>query len=140
MIINDIREKSKHRLFIAGSTVFVVIGLVGGVKLWSLEEQKMPVAIEYKTIHAAVVQSAQASAIKPEKSTVLPVSPNEPQSGMIYEGSRGGRTYYPAGCTAAKRISAKNRIWFESAAEALRLGYTLSKLCGGASSKTKLNK
>lgn len=40
-----------------------------------------------------------------------------------------GRAYYPKGCKASSVIKEENRIWFNSAEEAVAQGYSLAKNC-----------
>lgn len=46
-----------------------------------------------------------------------------------YVASKNGKMYYSAGCSGAKRIKPENQIWFNTAEEALKSGYVLSKTC-----------
>jgi hypothetical protein len=46
-----------------------------------------------------------------------------------YVASKNGKLYYTAGCGAAKRILAKNEVWFNSIEEAEKLGYKPSASC-----------
>ena len=149
MIINDIREKSKDEkknrdlkktVFIIVVTSLFFIGSSGAIKLFTLENNEQPSTLEYTGTYTRPVTKVEKKTIPQDTSDIsdtkenkalptVPVSPNEPQSGMMYVGSRGGTTYYPQGCAAAKRISVKNKIWFESVQEAERLGYKFSKQC-----------
>jgi hypothetical protein len=47
----------------------------------------------------------------------------------MYVASKNGKLYYSATCSGAKRISAKNEIWFADKIEAEKAGYELSSSC-----------
>ncbi|MEI7688766.1 MAG: hypothetical protein WCI91_01120 [Candidatus Nomurabacteria bacterium] len=47
----------------------------------------------------------------------------------MYVASKNGKLYYSLGCSGAKRISAKNEIWFATTSEAEKAGFTLSASC-----------
>jgi hypothetical protein len=53
------------------------------------------------------------------------VSPKE----KMYVASKNGKLYYGTNCSGAKRIATKNEVWFPSAIEAEKAGYTLSSSC-----------
>ncbi len=46
-----------------------------------------------------------------------------------YVASKNGKLYYTVNCSGAKRIKEENKIWFESKAEAEKLGLTFSTSC-----------
>lgn len=56
-------------------------------------------------------------------------SKQEIQKEKMYVASKNGKLYYTASCSGAKRISEKNRVWFASASDAEKSGYTLSSSC-----------
>jgi hypothetical protein len=47
----------------------------------------------------------------------------------IYVASKNGKLYYKPSCAGAKRIASKNEIWFSTAIEAEKSGYTLASSC-----------
>jgi len=46
-----------------------------------------------------------------------------------YVASKNGKLYYSLGCSGAKRISEKNKIWFATSEEAEKSGFTFSSSC-----------
>lgn len=48
-----------------------------------------------------------------------------------YVGARGGTTYYLPWCGAVGRIAPENIVWFSSATDAERQGYSAAKNCSG---------
>jgi hypothetical protein len=53
---------------------------------------------------------------------------NKNSQGSYFASSR-GKKYYPIGCSAGKSLKEENRIYFETANEAEKAGYTLSSSC-----------
>jgi len=56
-------------------------------------------------------------------------SPNGETEDVRVTADRNARTYYPAGCEAAKDVSADNRLIFKNAEEAQKAGFKLAKGC-----------
>jgi len=46
-----------------------------------------------------------------------------------YVASKNGKMYYSLGCSGAKRIKAENEVWFSSAEDAEKSGYTKATSC-----------
>ena len=46
-----------------------------------------------------------------------------------YVASKNGKMYYTIGCSGVSRIKAENKIWFSSAGEAEKAGYSPSTRC-----------
>ena len=46
-----------------------------------------------------------------------------------YVASKNGKLYYRPTCAGAKRIAEKNEVWFSTAIEAEKSGYTLASSC-----------
>ncbi len=46
-----------------------------------------------------------------------------------YFGSKQGTKYYPLGCSAGKTIKQENRVYFDTAEDAEKTGYSLSTSC-----------
>lgn len=57
------------------------------------------------------------------------ISPNVDSLKGKYVASKNGKLYYSLGCAGAKRIAAKNEVWFNSKDEAEKSGYTPSTSC-----------
>ncbi len=83
-------------------------------RLFKLEEARAPIRIETVENVASSVQSDNTE--KPDKLLV---------------GSKNGSKYHYPWCSGAKRIKEENKIWFASAEEAKRAGYTPAVNCPG---------
>jgi hypothetical protein len=46
-----------------------------------------------------------------------------------YVASKSGKLYYTASCSGAKRILDKNKVWFDTAGDAEKSGYTRATSC-----------
>jgi hypothetical protein len=53
---------------------------------------------------------------------------NESSKG-VYVASKNGKLYYTAECNGARRLSEKNKIWFDTSTEAENAGYTFAESC-----------
>lgn len=135
--IPDNNEKGKlHALFLPGLVLLVGIGAFGLVKLHTIEQARQPVTIEYEATASTTpprglgtppkLGGEASTSILQTKSTTTPAA----KTG-IYVASRGGTVYYLPSCTASKRISEKNKIWFDTKAEAEKFGYKPAKNCPG---------
>ncbi len=131
MIIDDTSEKSKST---AGSQAFVPLTIIllillgfGSWKLSKLSAAEPAITI---TTNLELVSNAGSgpSASQTSKNSVQATSTPAAKSGA-YVGSRGGTSYYLPTCAGAKRLSEKNKIYFESREEAERLGYKPAKNC-----------
>lgn len=68
-------------------------------------------------------------------STTLEMASSSSVSGEsttgVYVASRNGTKYYLPSCGGAGRIKEENKVWFQSAEEALAAGYTAASNCPG---------
>jgi len=46
-----------------------------------------------------------------------------------YVASKNGKMYYSVGCSGAKRINPENEVWFSTALDAEKSGFTLASAC-----------
>lgn len=109
MSIKDIAQKIKW------SEVFVVLAIIllstasfGIYKLWAFENNRGLVQV--------LPSDVPISEIISEKTLVA---------------SKTGKKYHLPTCPGAKQIAEKNEIWFSSAVEAQKLGYTPATNCSG---------
>ena len=63
--------------------------------------------------------------------TPLPGSPEAPVATGTYVASKNGTKYYLPSCSGAGRIKDENRVWFQTADDALAAGYTPANACPG---------
>jgi len=100
-------------LFVALIIILVGTASFGLGKLSALEKDPGPV----------VVTESAASA--------LPFAANLPaqnQTGTVFASKSGTKYYYPW-CTGGNRITAANRVWFDTATSAKSAGLTLAANC-----------
>jgi hypothetical protein len=151
VIIYDIHEKGKNRLYSLASQLFVplLIFLVGsgayGIGLLvKIEKGKVPISIEYPALQEASSSKSfsqtsilykEPNSLSPpqspkQKEVVQPAIQSKIQSGM-FVAARGGVAYYYPWCSAVKRISEKNKIWFQTKEAAVLAGFKPATNCKG---------
>jgi len=80
--------------------------------------------------------SALEDARPPVSITEAPTESNQKAMAMggLFVAARSGSVYYYPWCTGVSKISAANKVWFESEAAAKRAGYAPAKNCKGLNS------
>jgi hypothetical protein len=119
-------------LFIPILVILVAIGAFGLGKLTKIEQTRLPVTIQYAT------SSPQATSATPPQlggkqkgDTITEPVTSSTTARRVYVAARGGTVYYLPSCAGVNRIAEKNKIWFETKAEAERLGYKPAQNCKG---------
>lgn len=113
-----------------------------GLGRMSVRDSREPIAIEYDPQIAQagllvpagqnVPMYAAASATGTDKSnlTASVGSAVSPQAGTgKYVASKKGTKYYAVSCSGAKNLVESNKVWFATAADAEKAGYTKSSSC-----------
>ncbi|MFQ5661709.1 MAG: hypothetical protein ACE5F2_00445 [Candidatus Paceibacteria bacterium] len=130
MIIGDYWRKSKEKiddltrgdLYIVAIIILVGFAGFGLGRLSLIEDSRDPVRIEFpKSLSASVLNSS-----KTPEGTAVPSGDN----GLLVASKNGSKYHYPW-CSGGKRISEKNKIWFDSVDSARKAGYTPAKNCKG---------
>ncbi|MBI2099922.1 MAG: hypothetical protein HYT48_01110 [Candidatus Vogelbacteria bacterium] len=114
MTLPDWAEKIKLLVLVA-LTVSLIVGLV---RLYQLEQARPPITIE----NALEVGESASVLLAASRTSSVPTG--------VFVASKNGQKYYPVACAGAKRIKAANRIYFVTAAEAERVGYSAAANCG----------
>ena len=133
MSIEEIREKIKGHLdfegmlekntFLTALAVLIALISFGLGRLSGLETVNKNVEIDFP-------KGQEASAFLGTFATTTPKVAPAKTSGT-YVASKGGTKYYLPTCASSKRISAQNKIWFDTKAEAEEAGYTPAANCKG---------
>jgi hypothetical protein len=131
MIIPDSLEKHKISLKNLASQAFIplialllISASIGGWKIYKIQANHTGITIEYPTLPAQ-----HALATTTEQNSVTSSSTVSSIDKGLYVASRGGKSYYKLTCAGAKKLSEKNKIWFQSKEEAERFGYKPAKNC-----------
>ena len=107
-------------------TVFIVI-LVGlgsfGLGRLSKNNPNEGLKIEYRDQGASGVLATESSQYVPQ------LKPDNTTTDKAFFASSRGTKYYPLGCSAGQNIKQENRIYFNTAEEAEKAGYSLSSSC-----------
>ena len=129
MNIQELQQKIKYYMneYITDEicivAVIILVGLAsfGLGRLSFIDEQKIPVSIEYsKTAPANVLNSTRDF----ENQTKI-------ATGGLLVASKNGSKYHFPWCSGAQRMKEENKIWFESKKEAQGAGYEPAKNCKG---------
>lgn len=130
MIIGDYWRKSKEKiddltrgdLYIVAIIILVGFAGFGLGRLSLIEDSREPVRIEFPEYLSASVlnagESAGAAVAAPAGNSLLVASKNSSK-------------YHFPWCSGGKRISEKNKIWFNSTDEAKKAGYSPAANCKG---------
>jgi hypothetical protein len=119
--INDIREKIKWGDWFWLVTIFLLVSLIFGLINVGLNWFKTNKLAQYP--NQINILSLNTS--------ILPGVPDPNGPLGVFVGSKTGKKYHLPSCSGAKRIIDKNKIWFASAIEAEKLGYTPATNCPG---------
>lgn len=117
-----VNELSRSELYTI--VLIILIGFAGfGLgRLSRIEDNREAVKIEFPEYLSASVLNAGKTTAGDEASAVI--------SGLLVASKNGSKYHYPW-CAGAKSISEKNKIWFDSAEEARKAGYTPAANCKG---------
>jgi hypothetical protein len=119
-------EKSKisylKNLFIPSLIILISLGFFGAFRLYKLEKNRK--SVELDTSHIELRSTHVAS------TTISHATSTQIRTGK-YVASRGGTTYHLPTCSGAKRISEKNKVYFDTKEEAAKFGYKPAKNCKG---------
>jgi hypothetical protein len=83
-----------------------------------------------KAIATSIVDSTVAAQQPGPAKTAKADSVSTPVQRTDWAGSSKGRTYYHAGCAGARKLAAKNLVYFKSEEDAKKAGYTRSRQRG----------
>ena len=105
-------------------SLIILVGFAGfGLgRLSIIEEQRIPVRIEYPDTVSAHVLNTQSNNFEKEA--------NVAEGGLLVASKNGSKYHFPW-CSGAQRMKEKNKIWFTSTAEAVQAGYEPAKNCKG---------
>ncbi|PIT96722.1 hypothetical protein COT82_01585 [Candidatus Campbellbacteria bacterium CG10_big_fil_rev_8_21_14_0_10_35_52] len=137
MNISNFFQKSKRKLNILyrsdifTATTIILIGFAGfGLgRISIIEKNKEAVKIEFPEYLSATVLNSQNS---DKSNTSLSSVASAPPTGEgLLVASKNGSKYHFPWCSGGKSISEKNKIWFDSAEDARKAGYTPAANCKG---------
>jgi hypothetical protein len=119
----DFENPTQKNAFLAVFVILVACASFGLGRLSGLETVKKEVSIEFPKGQEAAVGAAFAT-------TSAQIHAPQKTSGK-YVASKNGTKYYLTTCASAKRISDKNKVWFDTKQEAETAGYTPAANCKG---------
>ncbi len=129
MSINDFSNKIKGKLGIDTTTIMCLFVLVlvavssFGLGRLSTYSKNSPDSVSDNES----IQVVKSEIGKSGEAQIL--DEGDTQEKKMYIASKNGKLYYSIGCSGAKRISEKNAIWFASAKDAEKAGYSIASSC-----------
>ena len=137
MNISNLFQKSKRKLNILCHRdiftvmVIILIGFAGfGLgRLSIIEKNKETVKIKFPEYLSATVLNSQDSDESGVNSSPAAPAPSSGE-GLLVASKNGSKYHFPW-CSGGKSISEKNKIWFDSAEDARKSGYTPAANCKG---------
>ncbi len=128
MSIHNIFDKIKSNLGLDNITIVYLLVIVGvGTGSFALGRLSISDSYNQADNMAQVEPKALIEDAEVNKADILPI--NQSQTEKRYVASKNGKMYYPLGCGGAKRIKKENEVWFKTAEEAEKSGYTRSVTC-----------
>jgi hypothetical protein len=130
MNIAELYRKSKQKLDDLSQSELYTIALIiligfagfGLGRLSLIEDSREPVKIEYPEYLSASVLNAGKAVSGADIPSIA--------KGLLIASKNGSKYHFPW-CSGGKRISEKNKIWFDSVDEARKAGYTPAGNCKG---------
>jgi len=121
----------KKYFFMIAMFFFVSSASFGLGRISYLEEKRTPVTIAYPDGKSLIQGNAQPSNTIPNASgEVKGATTDNVVTGQVV-GSKNGTKYHLLTCPGAKQISPANKIFFASAVEAQKAGYSPAANCKG---------
>jgi hypothetical protein len=105
----NVRSGGWSEVLIVACIALTVSAGFGIYKLWAFEDNRGLITI------------------KPSTYAISPTTTTE----KAFVASKTGKKYHLTTCPGAKQIAEKNKIWFSSAVEAQKLGYSPATNCPG---------
>ena len=128
MSINHFWSKIKSKLGIDNITImylFIIIGV--GIASFGLGQLSASNNIEVKGVNENILESNSSNEIK-----IIETDKNistEKTKEKVYVASKNGKLYYGVSCSGASRIKEENKVWFATATDAEKSGYTYASSC-----------
>ncbi len=121
--IKGMEESTVERVFVITLIILVGIGSFGLGRLSATSSKKSAIRIENGSIPTDVSQKAGSAGVS---ATVSPevkgaTTAGERTSASVFA-SKNGSLYYTSSCQSGSRVSEKNKIWFDSPADAEKFG------------------
>jgi len=130
MNIAELYRKSKHKIDELSRSELYTIALIiligfagfGLGRLSIIEDNREAVRIEFPEHLSASVLNVGNTATDDKPPAIA--------QGLLVASKNGSKYHFPW-CSGGKRISEKNKIWFDSVEEARKAGYTPAANCKG---------
>jgi len=130
--IKDLTEKIKCQVLLRKEELLIclIIVLVGtasyGLGILSVQKEHSPIEIR-NTLKASESKVLGASSTASGTTADSVITPSENKGSIV--ASKNGKAYYFTTCTGVSRIAEKNKVYFQTPAEAEARGYYLAANC-----------
>jgi len=119
---NKLDDLTKSELYTIALIILIGFAGFGLGRLSLIEDNREQVRIEFPEYLSARVLNAQKTLDGSNTATTA--------QGLLVASKNGSKYHYPW-CGGGKRISEKNKIWFDSVEDARKAGYTPAGNCKG---------
>ena len=119
---NKLDDLTKSELYTIALIILIGFAGFGLGRLSLIEDNREQVRIEFPEYLSASVLNAQKTLDGSNTATTA--------QGLLVASKNGSKYHYPW-CGGGKRISEKNKIWFDSVEDARKAGYTPAGNCKG---------
>ena len=112
-MLTNLKERIKsleHEIFIVSIAVLLTTLIAGVYLLFKSQRQKESIRYE-------------------QNAFTLTSGDNISAASNLFVASKNGSKYYPSDCTTARRIKEENKIFFKSAEEATKAGFSRAASC-----------
>lgn len=132
MSIHDLPDKIKRKTGL-DNTTFLYLFLIVGVGISAFGLGRLSVSNNPEKDTDIQINQTAGVYTKQTKIPTIKTSINTPQIQSNieknYVASKNGKLYYTVNCKGVNRIKEENRVWFDTASDAEKLGYSMSSSC-----------
>lgn len=123
----DFENSTQRGAFLTVLIILVACASFGLGRLSGLETVKKEVEIEFPKGS----QGQEVAAVSAAFATTSAQTHTPQKTSGKYVASKNGTKYFLTTCSSGKRISEKNKVWFDTKEEAETAGYTPASNCKG---------
>lgn len=122
------RSKWRDYFYVAVVVLVALLGFGLG-RLSKIEAKKTPITIEYPDVEGETAQNDLKTGGNGQNGEVVSLGKSASSSPIV--ASKNGTKYYFAWCSGASRITAKNKVYFNTAELAEKAGFSKASNCPG---------
>jgi len=127
MSIHDLSDKIKAKTGL-DNTIFLHLFLIIGVGISAFGLGRLSVN-NSSIVENSDIQITQTAGVYVSRTPTSTINTPSTRVEKNYVASKNGKLYYTASCKGVNRIKEENKVWFDTASDAEKLGYTRSSSC-----------